>query len=178
MSATKNVLSILILIFVIIAVVIVIKDSNNESKDIISKKDESFASNPIGKEAPNFSLKNMQGQIVKLSDYKGKKIMVNFWATWCPPCKEEVPEIEKFHKDNPDIIILSVNIDTTKDIQGFIDEYQMTFPVLLDDNKEVSESYGTYKIPETFFINADGIVKYKRVGAMDYNVMKTYFDIM
>ncbi|MDF2556584.1 MAG: alkyl hydroperoxide reductase [Bacillales bacterium] len=178
MNTLKKILSVSIFILLVIAVIFSIIDSRKEPKVEISKKEETFTSNPIGKEAPDFSLKNIQGDTVKLSDYRGKKVMVNFWATWCPPCQEEMPEIERFYKENPDVIILSVNIDTTQDIQGFINEYKTTFPVLLDEDKSVSKAYGTFKIPETYFINADGIVKYKQVGAMKYDDMKTLFDIM
>ena len=178
MSTTKNIITTAILLLLLIAVFFATKDTDKEISSKSKIKEDPFAINPIGKKAPDFSLKNLQGEVVKLSDFKGKKVLVNFWATWCPPCQEEAPAIEKFHKDNPDVIILAVNIDPNQDIKGFIDKYQTTFPVLLDEEKSVSTMYGTFKIPETYFINEDGIVKNKRIGSMDYNVMKTLVDIM
>lgn len=177
MSILKKFLSGLILFLLVFAVVFAIKETSKEPKNS-TKLEDNFAKAPTGKKAPDFTLKNVQGELVTLSDFRGKKVMVNFWATWCPPCQEEMPEIERFHNENPDVIILSINIDTTQDIQGFIDEYQTTFPVLLDEDKNVAKAYGTFKIPETYFINRDGIVKHKQIGAMKYNDMKTVFDSM
>src|SRR5690606_6350142 len=95
---------------------------------------------------PDFEMETIDGQVVKLSDLKGKKVMVNFWATWCPPCKEEMPEIQKFydaHKD--DVVILAINSTTDEnseqDVYDFIDEYGYTFPIPMDREGIARDAY-------------------------------------
>ena len=93
----------------------------------------------IGVKAPDFELETLDGEKVKLSDYQGKKVILNFWATWCPPCKDEMPAMEKFHKKaGDDVVILAVNIDPHYDVKGYLDEMGITFPVLLDQNDKVN----------------------------------------
>ena len=96
----------------------------------------------VGAKAPDFELKTLTGETIKLSNLKGKKVMLNFWATWCPPCKAEMPAMEQFSKQmDKDIVILAVNIDPQLDVQGFVDENKITFPIPLDVDDKVNETY-------------------------------------
>lgn len=128
-----------------------------------------------GAKAPDFELKTLTGETVKLSDFRGKKVLLNFWATWCGPCKEEVPHLEKFSKEaGDDVVILAVNIDPQLDVKGFAKQYGITFPVLLDEDDHVNTTYKIVAIPTTYFINSKGIIESKFPGAMSEEQMKVY----
>lgn len=129
----------------------------------------------VGNKAPDFELKTLSGGTSKLSDYKGKKVMLNFWATWCPPCKAEMPAMQKFYEANKDNVeILAVNMDTQNDVAGFIKEKGITFPILLDEKNEVNQNYQILSIPTTFFIDEQGIITHKFIGSMKEEDMEKY----
>lgn len=122
-----------------------------------------------GDTAPDFILTNLQGKQVHLKDYRGKKIVLNFWATWCDPCKKEMPYINKVNKtlDSKNVVILAVNIkETSFAVNSFKDRYNLTFPILLDKNGDVTNAYNIGPIPTTFFINKEGKVVDKVVESM------------
>ena len=126
----------------------------------------------IGDKAPNFELKTLTGKTVKLSSFKGKKVMLNFWATWCPPCKAEMPEMEQFYKQpNNDVVILAVNIDSQNDVKGFADKNGITFPILMDTDNQVNSIYQIISIPTTYFIDRNGVIKNKYTGSMKLDMM-------
>lgn len=130
----------------------------------------------IGVKAPDFTLHSIKGDEVKLSDFKGKKVLLNFWATWCPPCKKEIPDIQKFYETaDKNMVILAVNIDPENDVIGFADKNHLTFPILLDHqdkDKPVSNQYQVMSIPTSFFIDSKGIIRNKFVGAMELKDIK------
>lgn len=129
----------------------------------------------IGLKAPDFELKNLQGETVKLSDYEGKKVMLNFWATWCPPCKAEMPDIQKFYTEKGDeVAILAVNIDPQYDVAGFAKEMRVNFPILLDEEEKAVKAYQILTIPTTFFIDEKGIIRNKYLSAMSLEIMRQY----
>jgi len=129
----------------------------------------------IGAKAPDFSLRNLQGKTVKLSDYRGKKVMLNFWATWCPPCKQEMPAIQQFFEEKKgDVAILAVNIDGAEDVIEFVQTRKLTFPILLDENNRVNEQYKIVTIPTTFFIDEKGIIQHKFYSAMPMEIMREF----
>lgn len=117
----------------------------------------------VGDKAPNFELLNMDGEKVKLSDYEGQGVFLNFWGTWCPPCKKEMPYIEKHFKEfkNKGVQVLSVNIGESEfKVETFINQYELTFPVLIDKNKSVSRnSYNVVPLPTTMLIDKNGVIK-------------------
>lgn len=133
----------------------------------------------IGLKAPDFELENLQGETVKLSDYEGKKVMLNFWATWCPPCKAEMPDIQKFYTEKGDeVAILAVNIDPQYDVAGFAKEMRINFPILLDEEEKAVKAYQILTIPTTFFIDEKGIIRNKYLSAMPLEIMRQYIDEM
>ncbi len=138
----------------------------------IMSQDEKPVGAKLGAQAVDFTLKDLEGQEVSLSDYKGKKVFLNFWATWCKPCKEEMPEMEKIHQNYEDVVILAINLDTEKDIQGFMDEHGLSFKALLDVDEEVNKQYQVVSIPTSFFIDEEGIIRKKVQGILDYEMME------
>lgn len=135
----------------------------------------------VGNKAPDFQLDTLSGDSVKLSDFRGHRVMINFWATWCPPCRAEMPDMEKFHQDK-DIVILAVNLtnseSSVEDIENFADEYKLTFPVLMDPNLDVANLYAIQPIPTTYMVDSNGLISYKAYGAMNYDLMVQEFEKM
>src|SRR5699024_8149677 len=121
----------------------------------------------IGNIAPDFQLETLDGETVKLSDLRGEKVMVNFWATWCPPCRAEMPDMQKFH-ENTDVNILAVNLIDTEsnrdNVPEFLDELGLTFPVLLDEESEIATEYKIVAYPTSFMIDSNGRIQLKTMG--------------
>lgn len=123
-----------------------------------------------GEKATNFSLVGLDGQTHELSDYKGKVVLMNFWGTFCPPCKEEMPDLQKQYDKwkSQGVVFLEVNVDKNKvTVQGFMEQYKLNMPVLLDANEVVRKLYGVMDYPTTFFIGTDGKIAVKKIGQMD-----------
>lgn len=123
----------------------------------------------IGDEGFNFELEDLEGNIHQLSDHKGEVVMLNFFASWCDPCKEEAPELEKFHaefKDEVDLIIV-VKGETKKTIRKWIEETDSKVKYIFDFNNSVSRSYGVVGQPETIIINQEGIITDHIIGLVD-----------
>ena len=126
-----------------------------------------------GKPAPDFALKDLSGTQRKLSDFKGKIVLVNFWATWCPPCREEIPSMVKLNqlmKGKP-FQLLAVSIDEkgAEEVAAFFKSSGVLLPALLDTDQAVSKRYGTTGVPETFVINSKGVILKKVVGGFDWS---------
>jgi thiol-disulfide isomerase/thioredoxin len=118
--------------------------------------------------APEFVLDDLEGVEQKLSDFKGKVVIVNFWTTWCRYCLDEMPYLEALHQSQEDVIVLAVNVSESRnDVQAFIEEQGFTFPVLLDLEGEVFTDYRSRAYPTTFAISAEGIITSIKVGAFD-----------
>lgn len=127
-----------------------------------------------GNLAPEITLKNLQGKTVQLSDYRGKTVLINFWATWCANCKEEMGAIEKYYQDHHSegIVILSVN-DTTAEknrqaVEKFMSYEKLTFPVVLDSHGKASGKYRVGGLPTSFFIGPKGKIQAENVGPLTY----------
>ena len=124
--------------------------------------------------APGFSLTDMDGEQHTLDDYRGKVIMLNLWATWCPPCLREIPSMESIFQDLKDkgFVVLAVNQFETPDhvfaYMGQLSVYP-TFPVLFDRDSQVSELYGVKGLPTTLLINKQGQVAYRALGGRDFD---------
>lgn len=181
----KKILGIAFVIALItLAVVQAIDKDSNEDQIISQPTNQSIPAGKIpgidiGLEAPDFEIKTLDGKTVKLSDFQGQKVMLNFWATWCPPCKAEMPDMQKFYKEEGEHIqILAVNIDPEYDVAGFVKEMMIDFPILLDEDDEVMNAYQILTIPTTFFIDEKGIIQNKFMGAMTLKKMREYLKTM
>jgi len=127
---------------------------------------------PVG--APDFTLEDMDGKPYTLSSLRGKVVMVNFWATWCPPCREEIPSMETVYRALHDkgFIVLAINQWETPDhvfsYMGQLEVYP-SFPILFDRDSHVSESFGVKGLPTTLLINKQGRVVYRAIGGRNFN---------
>jgi peroxiredoxin len=131
-----------------------------------------------GQLAPDFALEDLQGNTVRLSDFRGKITLVNFWATWCPPCRAEMPHLKKFYEDyhSKDVVILGVNMTTIEknpdNPQKFAKEEQLAFPIVLDREGAVMQTYRVVSYPTTYLLDSGGVVRETFHGPMDYDMMK------
>jgi peroxiredoxin len=119
--------------------------------------------------APDFTLDTLQGEQVKLSGLRGKVIVVNFWTTWCPPCRAETPALERSYEayKDSDVVILGVNLtdqDSLKEVESFVHEFGLTYPILLDRDGAVGLLYQLSGLPTTLFINREGIIRTVVIG--------------
>jgi len=125
-----------------------------------------------GDRAPAFHLQALDGRTVSLADYRGKIVMVHFWATWCPPCVEEMPMLEQLYRSlgAADFEILAVSVDEggARAVAEFMQRNGLNLPVLLDPRRSVAGLYGTFKFPETYVVDRQGVVTYKAIGPRDW----------
>lgn len=122
--------------------------------------------------APQFTMKTLKGEEVSLSDYRGKFLLLNFWATWCGPCKAEMPSLEtlynKFKTKNFDILAVSNDIFGARVVEPFVEAYKMTFTVSLDQDLKISNKYKVISLPTTFLIDPEGNIVGVLNGAEDW----------
>ena len=122
----------------------------------------------IGNQAPSFQLHNLDGELVSLSDFQGEPVLINFWATWCPPCRAEMPYLQQIYEEwlERGLVLLAVNIgESSSEVAEFMQSYNLSFPVLLDTKQEISQKYNVRGIPTTFFIDKDGVIQDVKVGS-------------
>lgn len=126
------------------------------------------------KKAPNFALKTLEGKTVKLSDYKGKIVLIDFWATWCPPCKKGIPDLIELQKSySKDLVVVGISLDqerTIKDLKPFIENYGINYPVVLGDQKVVLDYGGVNAIPTSFIVDQKGFIVDSHVGLVPKSV--------
>jgi thiol-disulfide isomerase/thioredoxin len=124
--------------------------------------------NPDDNKAPDFSLKSFDGKTVKLSDYKGKVVIIDFWATWCGPCRKGIPDLVSIQNEyKNDVVIIGISLDgekTLKDVPGFVKSYGINYPIVYGDEKVVSAYGGIEGIPTAFVVDKKGNVVDKHVG--------------
>ena len=134
--------------------------------------------------APDFTVYDREGNAVKLSDYAGKPIVLNFWASWCGPCQSEMPDFqEKFEALGEDVQFLMVNMtdgarETVDIASAFIEEKGFTFPVLYDTDLDAANTYGAYSLPTTYFIDSQGSAIARATGAIDGDTLQRGIDMI
>jgi cytochrome c biogenesis protein CcmG/thiol:disulfide interchange protein DsbE len=140
------------------------KDGNKEKLS----NTESTIDNPAVDKAPDFALKTFDGKMVKLSDYKGKVVIIDFWATWCPPCRKGIPDLISIQNEyKKDVVIIGISLDsekTIKDVPGFVKSYQINYPIVYGNEKVVTDYGGIQGIPTSFIVDKKGNIVDKHVG--------------
>jgi len=125
----------------------------------------------VGQPAPPFTVPSFPSGQVSLHDRRGRVVLVNFWATWCPPCVDESPSLEKFGElmRNQGVEVLGISVDQDPAaLQKFIDQFHLTFTIGRDPNQELAHRYGTFQYPETYILDREGRVAEKIIGPIDW----------
>jgi peroxiredoxin len=164
----------LTILFVFIAAALVILLLRNARDSTVT----SITQIQVGFPAPNFTFPDLNGQQVSLSDHRGKVVLVNIWATWCPPCRQEMPSMQKLYErfKGENFEILAVSIDSTgrEAVAPFVRTMNLTFPIILDPKEDIRPLYGVTGVPESFIIDKEGIVVEKIIGPIDWATPKAF----
>lgn len=161
----------LVLAFAVVGLILTRGDASNaaSSKPTVEAKEA----------APDFTLALIQGGNFHLGDHKGKPILINFFASWCLPCRDEAPVLEKIAHEYgaKGVVFLGIAVDDTEEkMKGFMTKYGVTFPVGLDKTASVQKSFGLYGIPTTYFINKQGIINYFHSGIVTEELLQHELD--
>ncbi|MGE7910966.1 redoxin domain-containing protein [Lysinibacillus xylanilyticus] len=167
------------------------KDREIETTSLGKEMDERKVGLKNGDTPPDFTLTSLDGKDVTLSELRGKKVVLNFWATWCPPCKAEMPHMQNYYeqyakKDNVEIIAVNLTQaerDITDDakvdsVMTFRDSFDLTFPILLDPKNSAGEDYQILTIPTTYFIDSNGYIQRAIKGPMNVEMLKQYVEAL
>lgn len=182
----------LIMVIALIAITIGVYAKDQIAKDRETKIDESLLGASIdlnqkqkglrkGDTPPDFTLETVDGEKLTLSDFKGKKVILNFWATWCPPCKAEMPHMQKYYDKKgkeQNFEIIAVNLtkqEKSKDlVTKFLKNYGITFHVPFDVDGETEKAYKVITYPSTYILNEEGTIEHSIIGPMNEDMMETY----
>lgn len=130
-----------------------------------------------GTRARNFTLKTIDGGKASLSDYRGNVVLVNFWATWCAPCRAEIPDLEaasQTHKDEG-FVVLGINVEESQQaVEAFVAEMGMTYPVLLDEHGQVMSEYRSQGLPMSLLLDKEGVIQVRHVGILTGDKLEEY----
>ncbi len=184
---TKKVFGlILVAVLIAIAVTSMVKqnvdqddsfDNEQRGVDLIGVANEGLNK---GDQAPDFELTTLSGEPIRLSELQGKKVILNFWATWCPPCKAEMPHMQNFYEEyaeTENVEIVAVNLtsgDREASVEAFVKDYGLTFPIPMDVEGEVGQKFQAVTIPTSYIIDTNGLIQHKIVGPMDENMMQDF----
>ena len=164
----------LYLLFVVVLAVIVYRIQISPSKKTVLNQEKP----EVGHPAPDFTLRNLQGNLEGLVNHKDKVIILNFWATWCAPCLEEMPAFEKLYRRyrSQGLTVLAVSLDKGdfSKVQDFVDSNNLTFPVLIDSDGVAEQLYPSFTIPFTYVIDKDGRVVARVDGAKNWASNETF----
>ena len=167
MNAIKNYFCLLTFIFLQTIIISSVegREDSFAKMGVVPSKNEKLA--------PDFTLETPTGEKLSLKDFKGKTILLHFWATWCVPCKKELPTIQKVYEalgpNNFEVIAISIDRNNTENVKKYIKDYNLTFPVLLDQNQSVRKDYFILGLPTSYLIGADGNLKGFISGAREWD---------
>ncbi|KGR86885.1 peroxiredoxin family protein [Lysinibacillus boronitolerans] len=192
----KNIGLLIVVLLVVAMIGTYVKQQIDEERAIDKSalgKDMEESETGLGKGniPPDFTLTSLDGEDITLSDLRGKKVVLNFWATWCPPCKAEMPHMQSFYDEyakEKNVEIIAVNLtdaerDVTADakvdtVMTFRDSFELTFPILLDPANEAGLNYQVITIPTTYFIDSNGYIQRAIRGPMDVDMLNDYVDAL
>lgn len=151
----------------------IIVEIDDEKEELIEIDEEELVENKadyditVGELAPNFTLMNLEGEEVSLEDFRGKMVLINFWATWCGYCDKEMPDIQKLSEENDDLVVLAVNVMEKKEIvEKYIEEGGYDFEVVLDEKGDITKTYLAHYLPTSYFVDKDGILVGGKAGML------------
>lgn len=168
-GSTRSLLLIL-LVLIALAVALIVWPTESKAATYIQGPDDLETTTLInaGDVAPDFEVEMLDGSKVKLSQLKGKVVMVCFWATWCPPCRQEMAHMQEGVVDvfaGEDFVLLPISRGEKREtVESFIDKMGYTFPIGLDEDQSIYKKYATNYIPRTFIVGKDGVVAYRAIG--------------
>lgn len=133
-----------------------------------------------GKPAPDFELTSLDGTPVHLSEFKGHPILINYWATWCPPCREELPLIQdRLDRYGPDLVILTINAgEDLETVKNYLNRNEFSFHVLLDPDWKAEALYGVMAYPTSIFIDREGVIQARYVGGISASILDEYLGLI
>jgi len=152
----------------------IVEEKNEESKQVkeVTNPEKQKVQIAVGKEAPNFTLKNLEGHEVSLEDYRGKIVLLNFWATWCVYCDMEMPDLQNVDKENEDVVVLAVDVGEDKEtVEKYIKQNGYDFEVVLDEDGAISRMYLVGGYPTSYFIDKEGILLKSVPGMVNYELV-------
>ena len=168
---TKLLLTILFAVIVSVILILVLRQERDSTLTTVGPIQVSLP-------APNFTFPDLNGHKVSLADHRGKVVLVNIWATWCPPCRQEMPSMQKLYErfKGENFEILAVSIDSTgrEAVGPFMRKMNLTFPALLDPKENIRPLYGITGVPESFIIDKEGILVEKIIGPMDWATSEVF----
>ncbi|MCC7105757.1 MAG: TlpA family protein disulfide reductase [Chloroflexi bacterium] len=141
----------------------------------VAPTDQQAASADIGHPAPDFTVLGEDGREHRLSELRGQVVLLNFWATWCGPCRSEMPELERTYQTNrgKGLNVIAMNFrETVPEAQAFFKELRLSFPIWLDRTGSVAELYRARGLPSTFLVDRAGIIRFVRVGPVDQTMLE------
>lgn len=119
----------------------------------------------VGEEAPDFELPLLDGGTARLSDFRGRTVVVNFWTTWCKECGDELPDLQRVYQGRDDVTVLGVNMrEAERVVRPFVQDHGATFPILMDQERKVARTYRVTGVPETWIVSSDGIARFHFIG--------------
>ena len=155
------------------------QDAAAISPGVISNPENLQVAPRAGSRAPDFELTALDGKVVRLSELRGRAVLINFWATWCGPCRIEMPDIqEQYETHTPDLVVLAINMDESPELVApFVNELGLTFPILLDPGGKVNrELYTVRGYPSSYFVDKDGVIRVVQLGIMTSGQLKGYLE--
>ena len=179
-SLTKRYAALYALLFV--AAILIMVDHYYEApmtlSDVQLPPGQDIEKSEVGFKAPGFTARNLKGHRVQLADHRGQVVILNLWATWCGPCRVEMPGLEnlyrRYRSEGLEILAVSLDKGDAGKVQKFTDEYQLSFPILLDTDGEVEGLYNTFTIPTTYVIDKHGMVVAEVDGAKNWESEETF----
>jgi peroxiredoxin len=133
----------------------------------------------VGNRARDFRVDSLDGKKVSLGDYRGSVVLLNFWATWCAPCRAEIPDLEaayQAHKDN-DFVVLGINVqESPQDVGPFVSALNMTYPILMDPEGKVWQQYRGLGLPMSLLVDEEGVIQVRHMGILTADQLQDYLD--
>lgn len=155
--------------------------SNSDEEVVSTDRDDSVLGGlEVGQRAPAFELRTVEGTALSLEEYDGRQVVLNFWATWCPPCRKELPELIEFSEETG-IPVIGVNVTKNerrgqRDVEAFLKEVPINFPILLDEAGAVEKKYRVVALPTTYVVGPDGVITAKQIGPVDFDWLRKQTD--